>query len=308
MRLSDFQISLASWDYIAMSVSGASCYLVSCTNMLTIVICSLFIQCPSSMMETGWFFFFQAEDGIRDIDVTGVQTCALPISDSDDSLPQLTCGRHINVCLLQFSPYVAIFQMRNKLLMKPIDNSRNEIFILPILLKSALTVTIFARFIIETYDIPRSYLYRLNLYNQVFHLGPIGSDILHGTRTDLPGDERQIFRAIHLMRNGIGYHIIKLRSGPTFQVDSGFVLVHLLHAKTGFRRNDQPRKIFCQQQIATATDNQEFAGSTYLPRGFLGFGHTVINDKTVAKGLYSKCVVISKIIISNFSHASFLHR
>src|SRR5436305_3618419 len=27
------------------------------------------------------FFFFQAEDGIRDADVTGVQTCALPIFD-----------------------------------------------------------------------------------------------------------------------------------------------------------------------------------------------------------------------------------
>src|SRR5258707_10345530 len=34
--------------------------------------------------DTAWvvwffFFFFQAEDGIRDIGVTGVQTCALPI-------------------------------------------------------------------------------------------------------------------------------------------------------------------------------------------------------------------------------------
>src|SRR2546430_13956848 len=28
------------------------------------------------------FFFFQAEDGIRDLTVTGVQTCALPISVS----------------------------------------------------------------------------------------------------------------------------------------------------------------------------------------------------------------------------------
>src|SRR5436305_14796024 len=39
------------------------------------------------------FFFFQAEDGIRDADVTGVQTCALPISrDADrqghDDLPE----------------------------------------------------------------------------------------------------------------------------------------------------------------------------------------------------------------------------
>src|SRR3712207_9547030 len=30
-----------------------------------------------------FFFFFQAEDGIRDIGVTGVQTCALPISRSN---------------------------------------------------------------------------------------------------------------------------------------------------------------------------------------------------------------------------------
>src|SRR5258707_6869862 len=29
-----------------------------------------------------FFFFFQAEDGIRDIGVTGVQTCALPISSA----------------------------------------------------------------------------------------------------------------------------------------------------------------------------------------------------------------------------------
>ena len=29
-----------------------------------------------------FFFFFQAEDGIRDHCVTGVQTCALPISST----------------------------------------------------------------------------------------------------------------------------------------------------------------------------------------------------------------------------------
>src|SRR5687768_18380674 len=31
------------------------------------------------MMYFFFFFFFQAEDGIRDVAVTGVQTCALPI-------------------------------------------------------------------------------------------------------------------------------------------------------------------------------------------------------------------------------------
>src|SRR2546426_8952619 len=33
----------------------------------------------SNGIDGGFFFFFQAEDGIRDYKVTGVQTCALPI-------------------------------------------------------------------------------------------------------------------------------------------------------------------------------------------------------------------------------------
>src|SRR5256886_11306190 len=31
------------------------------------------------LLSKVFFFFFQAEDGIRDLTVTGVQTCALPI-------------------------------------------------------------------------------------------------------------------------------------------------------------------------------------------------------------------------------------
>ena len=38
------------------------------------------------------FFFFQAEDGIRDIGVTGVQTCALPISVLSGILLQTTAS------------------------------------------------------------------------------------------------------------------------------------------------------------------------------------------------------------------------
>src|SRR3712207_7505742 len=43
------------------------------------------------------FFFFQAEDGIRDIGVTGVQTCALPISPLfEDVQEQLEENRRRN--------------------------------------------------------------------------------------------------------------------------------------------------------------------------------------------------------------------
>src|SRR5256885_12467413 len=49
------------------------------------------------MICTAWrwimLFFFQAEDGIRDYKVTGVQTCALPISaDKVDTSKKLTVG------------------------------------------------------------------------------------------------------------------------------------------------------------------------------------------------------------------------
>src|SRR5256886_10557907 len=39
---------------------------------------NLFMQFVRGV-KLSFFFFFQAEDGIRDLTVTGVQTCALPI-------------------------------------------------------------------------------------------------------------------------------------------------------------------------------------------------------------------------------------
>src|SRR5437762_4719684 len=39
-----------------------------------------------------FFFFFQAEDGIRDTSVTGVQTCALPISRRSPARPRRAPG------------------------------------------------------------------------------------------------------------------------------------------------------------------------------------------------------------------------
>src|SRR3712207_3596501 len=44
-----------------------------------------------------FFFFFQAEDGIRDIGVTGVQTCALPISAGGGAGAAVTGGANVDV-------------------------------------------------------------------------------------------------------------------------------------------------------------------------------------------------------------------
>src|SRR3989440_9022901 len=48
--------------------------------MLLISVSIFFVSLDLFHFAFFFFFFFQAEDGIRDLIVTGVQTCALPIS------------------------------------------------------------------------------------------------------------------------------------------------------------------------------------------------------------------------------------
>src|SRR5690606_40028459 len=64
-------------------------YMIFCVSFRTI---SLFLS-------LSFFFFFQAEDGIRDFHVTGVQTCALPILPGSQTrppalLPLAGCAGH----------------------------------------------------------------------------------------------------------------------------------------------------------------------------------------------------------------------
>src|SRR5438445_8587881 len=56
----------------------------------------------SKFIDTISFFFFQAEDGIRDIGVTGVQTCALPICKSGGKRLQDPCSEYAG--FLQLRP------------------------------------------------------------------------------------------------------------------------------------------------------------------------------------------------------------
>src|SRR5256885_7060786 len=49
-----------------------------CVQLVKMPSCSL-TRSHSAMLAESSDFFFQAEDGIRDYKVTGVQTCALPI-------------------------------------------------------------------------------------------------------------------------------------------------------------------------------------------------------------------------------------
>src|SRR5260221_10777668 len=93
--------------------------------MMTVVLQSMCVLCRSIFLFSLrflydllsvflFFFFFQAEDGIRDHCVTGVQTCALPISRSargQARRPALRRGlkmRRFSFCLFTFLICVGI--------------------------------------------------------------------------------------------------------------------------------------------------------------------------------------------------------
>ena len=76
-------LSLMCWGCVAIYLDGY------CDIRLRVIF--FFFFCIFFFFFFLSFFFFQAEDGIRDIGVTGVQTCALPISQLKIFA---TCFRH----------------------------------------------------------------------------------------------------------------------------------------------------------------------------------------------------------------------
>src|SRR2546429_201170 len=80
------RLSLATpsrWTPLALSVLLHCVVALLLTLLLTfLLVMSLIV---TFMVNSG--FFFQAEDGIRDVAVTGVQTCALPIFIGAQQMP-----------------------------------------------------------------------------------------------------------------------------------------------------------------------------------------------------------------------------
>src|SRR5256885_4175850 len=60
------------------------------------------------------FFFFQAEDGIRDYKVTGVQTCALPIfKNVAETQIRKSTGMDVKIGALHVSLTEPVFNLEN---------------------------------------------------------------------------------------------------------------------------------------------------------------------------------------------------
>src|SRR5690348_2968880 len=71
--------------------------------------CIVTLLAASAVAAYDFFFFFQAEDGIRDGRVTGVQTCALPICGAALSDAGVIAGRNIKHLLR--TPQLLVFSV-----------------------------------------------------------------------------------------------------------------------------------------------------------------------------------------------------
>src|SRR2546427_5703344 len=72
------------------------------------------------------FFFFQAEDGIRDLTVTGVQTCALPIHTSElQSQSNLVCRLLLGVQTCGSEEHTSELQSQSNLVCRLLLEKKN---------------------------------------------------------------------------------------------------------------------------------------------------------------------------------------
>src|SRR5699024_11732875 len=74
---------------------------------------STFSAANGTILYSSCFFFFQAEDGIRDRNVTGVQTCALPISWGWANINLIIAHRATVVLRRVFDPKQAMEDLVN---------------------------------------------------------------------------------------------------------------------------------------------------------------------------------------------------
>ena len=114
--------------------------------------------------------------------------------------------------------------------------------------ETAVTIAILTVGIAESDQCPRSYLDGLHCLYQVFHLRPVGTDILHGTGSHVTGNQRQVLCAIQLMFHTPVNHIVPNLATAA----ANTTVIQLLDTPNG-RVNHHTFKVAGQQQIAAST-------------------------------------------------------
>ena len=133
----------------------------------------------------------------------------LGIADVDDYLAQLgSCGR-LDASTVEFATDIAILGRLAALVAgEVVDDMGDEVFVLPLVLETAVAIAILALLTSEDTQATGTNLDGLDSLYQVLDLSTIGTDILDGTSPHLTGYERQVFCTIKSMANAPGNDLV----------------------------------------------------------------------------------------------------
>ena len=133
----------------------------------------------------------------------------LGIADVDDDLTQLGSCRRLDASAVQLATDIAILGRLTALVAgQLVDDMRDEVFVLPLVLETAVAVPILAFLASEDAQATRTYLHGLDRHYKVLDLGTIGTDILDGTGTHHTRNERQVFSTIKPVANTPGNDLV----------------------------------------------------------------------------------------------------
>ena len=133
----------------------------------------------------------------------------LGIADVDDYLTELGGCGCLDASAIQLATDIAILGRLAALVAgQAVDDMGDEVFVLPLVLETAVAVAILALLASEDAQATGTYLDGLDSLYQVLDLGTIGTDILDGTGTHLTRNERQVFSTKELMTNAPGNELV----------------------------------------------------------------------------------------------------
>ena len=147
----------------------------------------------------------------------------LRIPDVNDGLAQLSGRGHRKALLLQLRADIPIVQMGLEGRREPIGHMGDEVTVFPLVLETALAIGIATVLSLNGHHLTRGYLHRLDGLYQVLRLHTVGSDVLHGTRTHIPGDQRQVLQPIEPCHQGCIDDLVKrlpTATGHTLSVET----------------------------------------------------------------------------------------
>ena len=201
----------------------------------------------------------------------------------------------------QFLADVAIVQTRLEGSCQTIGHTCNKEAVLPVLLETALSVTVFAFLIAYHPGLTRRYLYHPNTENQILGLHAIGTDILYSRSTHVARNQREVLHTIVSGFEACGYHII-----PHLSAAAGHSLTRIVFLEVmplDARAHHDAIKVFRQQEVAAST--YYYIRCIRFTQNLCHLDGFIIILKlyeSAALGINAKCIMFLQIIVLDISH------